>query len=253
MKLIENGIEMRYRLHGDPGGEPLLLLHGFLGSGATWSTILGDLDALGPRYRLVIPDLRGHGGSTNPPGEFTLRQSSRDVLALLDHLGIERCRVIGMSGGGMTALHMAVAEPRRVERLVLISATTHFPEQARVIMRGMTEETRTEDEWAQMRALHVHGDDQIRALWRIARGFADSHDDMAFTAADLARITAPTLIVHGDRDPFFPLDIALAMHDAIPRGWLWVVPNGGHLTIAGEGLTDGFVRTATAFLAGEWE
>ena len=144
-------------------------------------------------------------------------------------------------------------QPERVAALVLISATTHFPKQARAIITGMTEETRTEDEWAMMRARHTHGDDQIRALWRVGREFANSDDDMAFTADGLASITAPTLIVHGDRDPFFPVDIATSMHKAIPTAWLWVVPNGGHLTIVGEGLTDRFVEAASAFLRGGWE
>ena len=119
-----NGIEMYYEIHGT--GEPLVLLHGFQGSGATWAAILGDLDRLATDYQLIIPDLRGHGRSTNPPGEFTMRQSASDVLALLDHLGIERFKAIGMSGGGMTLLHMATQQPHRVEALVLISATTHF-------------------------------------------------------------------------------------------------------------------------------
>ena len=246
-----NDIEMHYEIHGD--GEPLVLLHGFLGSGATWATILGDLDGLGRDYMLIIPDLRGHGRSTNPSGEFTMRQSARDVLALLDHLGIDRFKAIGMSGGAMTLLHMATQQPERVAALVLISPTTHFPEQARAIMKGTTEETRTEDEWAMMRALHKHGDDQIRSLWRVGRGLAESPDDMNFTADTLAHITAPTLIVHGDRDPLFPVDIALTMHEAIPTAWLWVVSNGGHLTIVTEGLTEQFVETALAFLRGDWK
>ena len=245
-----NGIDMRYQIHGD--GELLVLLHGFLGSGATWATILGDLDRLGQHYQLIIPDLRGHGGSTNPTGEFTMRQSAMDVFALLDHLGIERFKAIGMSGGGMTLLHMATLQPDRVEAQVLISATTHFPDQARALMRGMTEDTRTDDEWAMMRGLHRHGDEQIRALWRISRGFAGSRNDMAFTPADLSTITAPTLIVHGDRDPFFPVDIAVDMRAAIPAAWLWVVPNGGHLTIVTEGLTDQFIERASAFFRGDW-
>ena len=207
-----NGIDMRYQVHGD--GEPLVLLHGFLGSGDTWATILGDLDRLGRDYRLIIPDMRGHGGSTNPAGEFTMRQSALDVFALLDHLEIGRFKAIGMSGGGMTLLHMATQQPDRVERLVLISATTHFPAQARIIMTGMTE-PRPEDEWAMMRRLHTQGDDQIRALWRMGRALADSYEDMSFNAPSLARISAPTLIVHGDRDPFFPVRIAMDIYDAV--------------------------------------
>ena len=246
-----NGIEMHYETHGN--GEPLVLLHGFLGSGGTWATILGDLDRLGRDYRLIIPDMRGHGGSTNPAGEFTMQQSAQDVFALRDHLGIERFKAIGMSGGGMTLLHMATQQPDRAERLVLISATTHFPAQARAIMSGMTEETRPEDEWAMMRRLHTRGDDQNRALWRRGRALADSDDDMRFNAPSLARISTPTLIVHGDRDPLFPVQIAMEMYQAIPNAWLWVVPNGGHLSIVAENLTDAFVETASAFLCGEWE
>lgn len=246
-----NGIDMRYQVHGD--GEPLVLLHGFLGSGDTWATILGNLDGLGRDYRLIIPDMRGHGGSTNPAGEFTMQQSAQDVFALRDHLGIERFKAIGMSGGGMTLLHMATQQPDRVERLVLISATTHFPAPARAIMSGMTEETRPEDEWAMMRRLHTWGDDQNRTLWRRGRALADSDDDMRFNAPSLARISTPTLIVHGDRDPLFPVQIAMEMYQAIPNAWLWVVPNGGHLSIVAENLTDAFVETASAFLRGDWE
>jgi pimeloyl-ACP methyl ester carboxylesterase len=181
-----------------------------------------------------------------------MRQSALDVFALLDHLNIERCKVIGMSGGGMTSLRMATQAPHRIQALVLISATTHFPEQARVLMRGTTEESQTEDSWAMMRGLRRHGDEQIWALWRVGRSFAESQNDMAFTAETLSSITAPTLIVHGDRGPLFPLDIAISMHDAIPKSWLWVVPNGGHLSLVAEGLSDPFVVTATSFLRGDW-
>jgi pimeloyl-ACP methyl ester carboxylesterase len=157
-----------------------------------------------------------------------------------------------MSGGGMTLLHLVTQQPDHVEALMLISATTHFPEQARTLMRSTTEEAQTEDSWGMMRTLHRRCDEQIRALGRVARGFADSHDDMAFTPDALSGVAAPTLIVHGVRDPFFPLEIALSMHAAIPTSWLWVVPNGGHLSLVAEGLSDQFVATASTFLRGDW-
>ena len=62
-----------------------------------------------------------------------------------------------------------------------------------------------------MRGRHHHGDDQIRALWRHVREFADDRDDMNFTAATLSRITARTLIVHGDRDPLYPVELAVEL------------------------------------------
>jgi pimeloyl-ACP methyl ester carboxylesterase len=62
----------------------------------------------GPKsYQVIVPDLRGHGRSTNPAAAFTHRQAAADVLALLDRLGLQRVKAMGISTGGMTLLHMA--------------------------------------------------------------------------------------------------------------------------------------------------
>ena len=98
-----------------------------------------------------------------------------------------------------------------------------------------------------MRLRHVHGDDQIRALWRIGAGFADSYDDMTFTPPQLATIRARTLIVTGDRDPLYPLEIFVEQYRAIPEAALHVLPNGGHDAVFGAARPD-FVRAALAFL-----
>ena len=248
-----NDIEMYYEIRGE--GEPLILLHGGSGVGANWELIF----KVSPEgYRLVTPDLRGHGRTTNPSMEFTFRQSSLDVFALLDHLGIDRFKAIGMSMGAKTLLHMATQQPGRVDSMVLVSATPYFPEQARSIMREMTPDNRTDAEWQQMRQWHKHGDQQIRAIWRQANGFKDSYDDMNFTPPYLSTITARTLIVHGDRDPLYPVALAIEMYSAIPRSYLWVVPNGGHGPIfrehSGSGeSTQRFAETALAFLRREWK
>jgi pimeloyl-ACP methyl ester carboxylesterase len=75
----------------------------------------------------------------------------------------------------------------------------------------------------------------------------DSYDDLNFTPPQLAKITASTLIVYGDRDPFYPIEMAVDMHRAIPRSALWIVPNAGHgpifLTAAAQ-----FAQTSLAFL-----
>jgi pimeloyl-ACP methyl ester carboxylesterase len=115
-------------------------------------------------------------------------------------------------------------------------------------MQTMTEAARSAAEWAEMRGRHHHGDEQIRALWRHAREFALDRDDMNFTAATLSAITARTLIVHGDRDPLYPVEQAVELLRGIPNAALWVVPNGGHGPIFGEQAAP-FIRTATAFLA----
>jgi pimeloyl-ACP methyl ester carboxylesterase len=99
---------MYYEIHG--AGEPLVLLHGGTGAGVNWGLIFKNAPAC---YRLIIPDLRGHGRSTNPSGGFTFRQSALDVFAMLDHLGIEKFKAIGTSLGAKTLLHVATQQPAR--------------------------------------------------------------------------------------------------------------------------------------------
>ena len=204
-------------------------------------------ELLAATYRVIAPDLRGHGRSTNPGGTFLFKDVARDIFALLDSLGIDRVKAIGMSAGANTLLHMATEQPSRIEAMIHISGTPRFPDQARAIMKTMTEEARSPAEWAEMRGRHHLGDDQIRALWRHIREFADDRDDMNFDAATLSAITARTLIVHGDRDPLYPVELAVELYRAIPNSTLWVVPNGGHGPVFGEQAAP-FVATATAFL-----
>jgi pimeloyl-ACP methyl ester carboxylesterase len=237
-----NDFDMHYEIRGE--GEPLLLLHGGTGIGADWAHVF-PIDP--PGYRIVVPDLRGHGRSTNPSRQFTFTQCAEDVVALLDALQIDRAKAIGMSMGAKTLLHVATAHPDRLSAMVLVSATPYFPQPMRAIAATFDARTLSEDDWAALRQRHVHGDDQIRALWEMTRGFATSYDDMAFTPPLLATIRARTLVVHGDRDPLYPLELAVEIYRSIPNAALWVVPNGAHGPIFGA-MAPRFVETALAFL-----
>ena len=241
-----NGARIYYEIHG--AGEPLVLLHGFNGSGQVFADFL---DAYATSYRVILPDLRGHGRSTNPSGEFTHRQSAKDVYALLDQLGIERFMAIGTSTGGMTSLHMATQQPQRVEAMVLVGATTYFPEQAREIMRRRSPEDLSADIIENRRQVHKNGDEQILALQRQFYNFKDSYYDMNFTSPLLGTIQARTLIVHGDRDQFFPVNIPVEMYRSIPESYLWLIPNGGHGPHRQH--PEEFIELTKQFLAGEWE
>jgi len=235
-------IDLHYQVHGR--GRPLLLLHGFLGAGVNWAPFL---DELGREHRLIVPDLRGHGRSKNPSGTFTHRQCALDLFALVDRLGIEKFCAVGVSGGANALLHMATQQPERIEAMVLASATTHFPAPARKLMAQVTVESRSAEDWQAMRALHAHGDEQIRALWRQANAFKDSYDDLSFGASELATISARTLVVGGDRDPFYPVTIAVELYRSIPRAWLWILPGVGHDPVFGDRKAD-FLRVTQAFL-----
>jgi pimeloyl-ACP methyl ester carboxylesterase len=240
--LAIHDIQMYFEAAGE--GAPLLFLHGFSGIGSDWDYVSAEVPA---GYRLILPDLRGHGRSTNPSPEFSFRQSALDVFALLDQLGIDKFQAIGVSGGGQILLHMATQQPSRVDAMVLVSTAHYFPEQARAVMRQMTLETHTEQEWTVMRRRHPQGDDQIRALWRQAHDLRDSFADVNFTPPYLSTITARTLIVQGDRDPLYPIDIACEMYRSIPGARLWIVPNAGHGMIF-QKQAPHFVETAVGFL-----
>ncbi|HKW26777.1 MAG TPA: alpha/beta hydrolase [Terriglobales bacterium] len=238
-----NDMTMYYEIEG--AGEPLLLLHGGTGCQENWQ--YAGREQLVHEYRLIKPDARGHGQSSNPQRTITHRQCALDMLALLDHLGISKCRAIGVSMGGNILLHMATMQPERIEAMAVVSATMYFPEQARAIMRQVPPaDKQPQQEWETMRRRHKHGDEQIVALWDWGRGMKDSYDDMNFTPPVLSRITASTLIVYGDRDPLYPVEMAVEMYRAIPKAALWVVPSGGHGPVFMDAAAQ-FAQTALSF------
>ncbi len=236
-----NGAHIYFEVHGN--GEPLILLHGFGGCSQDWAPLIKDL---GTQFRLIIPDMRGHGRSSNPSKFFRHQDSAGDISGLLDHLGIGSFKGLGVSGGGNVLLHLATQQPERVQAMVLVSATSYFPAQARAIMRQYPASL-TEQDWETMRRRHPGGDEQIKTLLASTAAFADSYDDMNFTPPYLGTIQARTLIVQGDRDPLYPVEISVEMAKAIPRSSLWIVPDGGHGPIGGERWAE-FVKTAVGFL-----
>lgn len=109
-------------------GEPLLWLHGWSGSGEDWKFIFNDVPV---GFHVLVPDMRGNGASSGFDGTHTFRQSARDIFALLDHVGIRRIKAIGLSGGGITLLHMATQQPERIVAMIAVGAPPYFPTQAR--------------------------------------------------------------------------------------------------------------------------
>jgi pimeloyl-ACP methyl ester carboxylesterase len=238
-----NSIEMYYEEYG--AGEPLVLLHGFGGCSQNWLPFIAELSE---HHRLVVVDLRGHGHSTNPENKFTHREAASDVFLLLEKLGVGHFSAMGMSSGGMTLLHMATSQPKRIDAMVLISATSHFPDEARAIMRRASLETMPKEVQEMYRECAKRGDAQIRQLIAQFNAFHKDYDDMNFTAQGLSTITARTLVVHGDRDRFFPVEIPVSIYRSIPDAALWIIPGGDHVPIYDS--TVPFTSTALRFLDG---
>jgi len=236
-----NGIELYFELHGT--GEPVLLLHGFSGSSQDWAAVASDWSR---DFQLIVPDLRGHGRSSVLATPFRHADASADILGLLDHLNVNTCKGLGVSGGANVLLHMATRQPKRVEAMVLVSATPYFPAQARTIMRQYRDRLPPE-QWEVLRRRHPAGDTQIESLLASTTAFADSYDDMNFTPPYLSTIQARTLIVQGDRDPLYPVELSVEMAKTIPRSSLWIVPDAGHGPVLGARWPE-FLKTAAEFL-----
>lgn len=240
---IVDGISFYCEVHGH--GVPLLLLHGFSGSGQDW---LPTLPLWGDGFQLVVPDLRGHGRSGTLSRPFRHDQAAGDVLALLDRLGVGAVCAVGISAGANVMLHLATRQPSRVNAMVLVSATPYFPDQARAIMRSYGDNL-SEQQRELLRQRHPGGDAQIQALLESTKSFADSYDDLNFTPRLLSRIRARTLIVQGDRDPLYPVELSVEMVRAIPSSALWIIPESGHGPVLGRRWAE-FIGTAVEFLKG---
>ena len=120
---LPNGMRLAYVEAGDPEGEPVLLLHGFTDSSRSFSPMVPHLS----RYRLLIPDQRGHGASDAPECCYGAPQFAYDARLFLDALGVKRAAVVGHSLGSMVAISLAADQPDRVSKIVLIGSTALVP------------------------------------------------------------------------------------------------------------------------------
>ena len=236
--------ELLYRQQGT--GIPLLLLHGLTGTGKDFEHLF-SLEQLAQTHRVIRPDARGHGRTTTRATDFTFRRCALDLLALLDRLQLDCVRTVGISLGAKTLLHLAREAPTRVRAMVLVSAAPRFPEATRASFRALAAAPHSDGEWAAMRHQHAQGDAQIRALYELPARLADDPTDICFSSDDLRKMVTPTLIVTGDRDPLYPVELALELYRSMPSASLWVVPNGGHSPVFGERRED-FERAALSHL-----
>ncbi|HLU59362.1 MAG TPA: alpha/beta fold hydrolase [Pseudonocardia sp.] len=118
-----DGVRIAYRLDGDPD-RPVLLLSNSIGADLhMWD---GQVPALTEHFRLLRYDARGHGASDAPSGPYSLDRLGRDVVELLDALGLQRVHVLGLSLGGIVAQWLGIHLPERVDRLVLSNTAAYL-------------------------------------------------------------------------------------------------------------------------------
>jgi 3-oxoadipate enol-lactonase len=198
-----------------PADAPVVLLSNSLG--ATRGMWDAQVPALAERYRVVSYDTRGHGESPSPDGAWSLDDLVDDVVALLDEVGAERAHVVGLSLGGMTAMRLAAREPARVHRLAVLCTSASvdpapYRERAAAARRDGTASIAPTvvSRWVtpDFAAAHPHEVARLEAMVAGAddEGYARCCEVLAALdlREDLARITAPTLVVSGAEDPALP-------------------------------------------------
>jgi len=221
--------QLYYQEHGT--GDPLIYAHGFTGTGDGFCTNI--LPLLGDGYRVIAPDLRGHGRSTGAPETIGFDRFAADLVALLDHLDIERAHFVGHSGGAMALLCLGIRHLPRARTLTLIGGAHAWDEGARAQIRALAAGWPTQPGWIdQKRSGHdaANGADHWRVLLDRLLAMADDPAVPPFQPADVGAITCQTLVVHGDHDPIYPVETAMAMYRAMPNAELAVVPGAGHGT-----------------------
>ncbi|MCH0565750.1 MULTISPECIES: alpha/beta fold hydrolase [unclassified Streptomyces] len=222
----------------DGGGVPLVFVHGWTANRHRWDHQTAHFSV---HHRVVRLDLRGHGDSTGA-GVRTIEEVARDVLALLDHLKIERCVLIGHSMGGMTAQTIALSHPERVERLVLvnsISRMAYSPGRALLmaastlvpfklfiaanIQRAFAPGYPREEVRAYVQASGGISREVVMTLYGAMRNF-DVLDRVG-------EIRVPTLLVHGSHDVQLPVKQMLRMATAYPDAVVRMVDAGHELPV----------------------
>lgn len=276
--------EMKYLdLHGDRvayrdagRGEALLLIHGMAGSSATWRAIIPQLSK---KYRVVAPDLLGHGQSAKPRGDYSLGAFAVWLRDLLDDLGISRATVIGQSLGGGVAMQFTYQHPDYCARLVLISSGGLGPDVSwtlrtlsapgaelvlpMVAPRPVLKVGNKLRSWLSSAGIHSPSaaemwnaysslsDPQTRqAFLRTLRSVVD-YRGQAVSALNRLHLHAdlPTLLIWGEQDRIIPVAHGYAAHDALPGSRMEVISGVGHFpqvespTAVAE-ILDDFIVTA---------
>jgi len=200
-----NDLEIAYEVVGS--GPPLVLLHAASSSGR--QTYAAQIPALADAFQLFLPDARGHGRTHwNAADGFEASWLVDDLEAFVDGLGLRTFHLIGYSMGAMTALGFAVRVPERLRTLVVVGIAAAREPRARVAGRLMDPERISRDDpgWAAEMALTIDQVQGAGAWQRLLPAIAaDIETQPLLTPGQLRGITAPTLVVVGDRDPLVPV------------------------------------------------
>jgi 3-oxoadipate enol-lactonase len=240
MKLATNGIEIHYVVEGE--GPVVTLSHALGCNLSMWDE---QARVLRERYRVLRFDTRGHGQSSAPSGPYTLEQLADDLHALLVGLGIGETHIVGISMGGMIAQVFTLKHPTMVKSLVLCDTTSRYPPDVlpaweerilTVLAMGMEPVVEpTLQRWftPAFRKGHPEVMDRVRAMLRSTppKGYVGCCHAIPRinTTERLPEIRCPALVIVGEADKGTPVEMARAMHAALPSSELAIISSASHL------------------------
>jgi pimeloyl-ACP methyl ester carboxylesterase len=234
-----------WKLHyEDSGGDgpPILLIHGLLMDNTMFDP---QVEALNDRYRIVRPDLRGHGASEHRAEDYTQWDLMEDHVALLDSLGIDRAMWGGVSQGGFQSLRAALRHPERVPGLVLIDTQAGSEDENRAPMYEAFAEIVATDGWndhiLENSCISMFGtsaSEELKEHWKkrwAAQETFDARQDMWSVSRReditdrLKEIEQPAVVIHGEEDAAIDMERAEQLADGLPNVIEFVkVPRAGH-------------------------
>ena len=207
-------------------GEPLVLLHGGLSTNETWGA---QLPVFAERFRVVAPERRGHGHTADVPGPLTYAAMANDTIGFLDKVIGGPAHLVGWSDGGIVGLLVAIARPDLVRKLVVIGAnydTAGIAPEVDAMFASMAPDA---EEMAMFRSLYEMHSPDGPEHWPVVFGkFLEmAQSEPHISVDELAKISAPTLVLVGD-DDMVTLEHTAALYRAIPNSELAVIPGTSH-------------------------
>lgn len=234
------GCNLHYEEYGN--GTPLLLVHGLGSSTLDWEK---QIPALATRYRVIVPDVRGHGRSDKPRERYSIAGFSADLIALIEHLNLGPAHYVGLSMGGMIGFQLGVDQPQLLKSLCIVNSA---PE---VKLRSRDDYWQWFKRWSLMHAISLRTigkalgsklfpkPEQADLRQKMAERWAknDKHAYLAsFNAIvgwgvqeRLSKVTCPTLIVSADRD-YTPVALKENYVKLLPDARLVVIADSRHAT-----------------------
>ncbi len=220
------GAHIYYARYGKADGDPVVMLHGGLGNSDHWAN---QVPALAERFAIYTIDSRGQGRSTRTRAQVTYDVMAADVLAVMDHLKLERASFVGWSDGGEIALKIAIEHPERVAKLfvygVNYDANGSKPRGGPPAATFSAYASKCRADYVRMSATPKQWDalvDWLLPVWR---------NPMGFTKDQLRSIQAPTLVADGDHDEVIVLDQVEEMAKLIPKAQLKIFQDTSHFAL----------------------